>query len=118
MVQVAADEVVGVIAVGHGFVAAAGAVLMALLVFAAVVSRRARGRIGAADFELVLLDVLAVLMVQMAVVEIIDVAVVFHRGVAAVRTVLVVVVRVLVSQGQSPFRAAGAASSVACSRAF
>ena len=99
MVQVAADEEVGVVAVGHGLMAAAGAVLMPLLVFTAVVARRASRGVDGSDLELVLLHVLAALVMQVPVMQVIDVAFVLDRRVAAVGAVLMVVVGVIVSQG-------------------
>src|SRR5262245_31942573 len=49
VVQVAADEVVGVVAVRHRLVAATRAMPMALVVLAAVVARGAGSRVGAID---------------------------------------------------------------------
>ena len=59
-----------------------------------VVGRAARG-VGRADREGVLLDLAAVLVVQMAVVQVIDVPLVHDGRVAAVGTVLVGVVFVM-----------------------
>jgi len=89
VVQVPVDEVVDVIAVRHGGVATACAVHVAGLVPAAAVVRGALGRVLGAHGERVLLDGLAVLVVQMAVVQIVDVAVVSDAGVAAAAAVRV-----------------------------
>ena len=72
--------------------AAAGAVPVGLLVHAAIVAGRATGRIGAADGQMMLLDARGPNMVQMAVVQVIDVALVLDGHVAAVGTVLMIVV--------------------------
>ena len=95
VVQVAIDEVVNVVAMRHGFVAATGTVYMSRFVAAAVVVRRAGIRVGGADGDAVFIDVVAVRMVQVAVVQIVNVAVVLDGGVAAVRAVLVRVVGVV-----------------------
>jgi hypothetical protein len=87
VMKVAIDDVVGVIAVGDRVVAAAGAVLVGGVVLAAVVRRRARGRIRAADGEGVLVDVIAVDVMKMAVVKEVLVAIVLDRLVAAARAV-------------------------------
>jgi hypothetical protein len=95
MVQVPIDQVVGVVAVGNGRVAAVRAVLVGFLVTAAVVAWRASGRVRRADRQGMLLDLAGVRVMQMAIVQVIDVAVVQNPGVAAARTVLVRVALVL-----------------------
>ena len=95
VVQVAIDEVVNVVAMRHGFVAATGAVDVSRFVAAAVVVRRAGIRVGGADGDAVFMNVVAMRVVQVAVVQVIDVAVVLDGGVAAARAVLVRVVGVV-----------------------
>ena len=95
VVQVAINEVVGVVAMRHGFVAATGAVDVSRFVAAAVVVRRAGIRVGGADGDAVFIDVIAVRVVQVAVVQVINVAFVFDGGVTAIRAVLVFVVGVV-----------------------
>jgi hypothetical protein len=102
MVQVATHEVIDVVAVRHRFMAAVGPVTMCLLVSGAVMAGGAAGRIGTGDRQPVFLDVAAVLVVQMAVVQVIGVAVVVDGRVAAVRPVLMVVAFV-VSRHVNPF---------------
>src|SRR5689334_23274742 len=82
MVQVALDEVIHMIAMRNRFVAAAGAVDVALGVAAAGVGRGAGSGILATDVDLVLLDLAARGMVQVAVVQVIDVPIVLDCGVA------------------------------------
>ena len=90
VVEVPVHEVVDVIAVRHGDVAAPLAVPVSGLVAAAAVVRGALRRVPRRDGERVLLDRAgAVLMVQVAVVEVVDVAVVLERGVAAAAAVRV-----------------------------
>ena len=107
VVQVAIDKVIDVVAMRHrfvaaagavdvsGFVAAAGAVDVSGFVAAAVVVGRAGVRVGGADGDAVFIDVVAMRVVQVAVVQVIDVAVVFDGGVAAASAVLVRVVGVV-----------------------
>lgn len=86
VMQTAVDDVVNVIAVRYGFVAATFAVNVAV----AGVNRMAAVRIGFIDAQGVFIVVAVVLMVQVAVVQIIDVAFVFDGSVAAVCAVNVV----------------------------
>lgn len=86
VMQTAVDDVVNVIAVRYGFVAATFAVNVAV----AGVNRMAAVRIGFSDAQCMLVVVAVVLMVQVAVVQIINVAFVFDGNVAAVCAVDVV----------------------------
>ena len=79
VVQAAVDQVVHVVAVRHGFVAAACAVDVA----AAGVYGVAAVGVGFAHFDDVFVVVAVVLVVQMAVVQVVGVAVVADGGVAA-----------------------------------
>ena len=63
MVQVPVHQVVGVVAVGNGRVAAVRAVLVGFLVTAAVVAWRACGRVRRADCQGMFLDLAAALVV-------------------------------------------------------
>ena len=94
VMQVIADDVVDVVAVGNPLVAAAGAVPVRSVVAAALVICGAAGRVGVADVEDVLVDVVTMWVVQVPVVHVVDVTVVLYRRMAAVGTVLVGVVRV------------------------
>ena len=80
VVQTAVDDVVNMIAVRYGFVAATFAVNVAV----AAVNRMAAVRVGFIDAQCMLIVVTVVLMVQVAVVQIINVAFVFDGSVAAV----------------------------------
>lgn len=83
VVQVALDEVVHVVTVGHGFVAAAWAVLVVDGVGLAVVVRSACVGILRAQLDRMLVIVALVGVMEVAVVQIVDVAVVFDGGVSA-----------------------------------
>jgi len=102
MMQMAVREVIDVVAVRNGVVAAVGTVFVALVMAVATVGRGALGRVGRADGEGVLLDLLAFDVMQMAVVQVIDVAIVNDRRVAASGAVLVRMVFVNMGHGQSP----------------
>ncbi len=92
MVQVAVDEVVHVVAVWHGFVAAARAVLVVGGVGLAVVVRSACVRVLRADLDRMLVVVPLVGVMEVAVVQIVDVAVVFDGSVAAAGAVDMLVI--------------------------
>jgi hypothetical protein len=89
VMQVAVDQVIDVVAVRDGGVAAVGAVLMRFVMAAASVLGSAIGGIGYVDGEGVFLDFVRFDAVQVAVVQVIDVAVVDDAGVATTRAVLV-----------------------------
>ena len=86
VMQTAIDDVVDMIAVRYGFVAATFAVNVAV----AGVNRMAAVRVGFIDAQGMLVVVAVVFMVQVAVVQIIDVTFVFDGSVAAVCAVNVV----------------------------
>ena len=86
MMQAAVDDVVDVITVRYGFMAATFAVNVAV----AGVNRMAAVRVGFIDTQGMLIIVAVVFMVQVAVVQIIDVAFMLDGSVAAVCAVNVV----------------------------
>ena len=92
MVQVAVDEVVHVVAVWHGFVAAARAVLVVGGVGLAVVVRSACVGVLRADLDRMLVVVPLVGVMKVAVVQIVDVAVVFDGSVPAAGAVDMLVI--------------------------
>ena len=79
VVQTAVDDVVHMVAVRHGFVAAA----FAVNVTGAGVYRMAAVGIGGVYFEAVLVVMAFVGVVQVAVVQVVDMVAVFDGGVAA-----------------------------------
>ncbi|MDB6019788.1 MAG: hypothetical protein JWR19_4277 [Pedosphaera sp.] len=90
MVQVAIDQVIDVIAMGHGFVATIGAVDMVFGMPANVMVAGAFIRMRGIHFHTVFFRFGAFLMHQMAVIEIIRVSVMFHRRVSATGAVLMI----------------------------
>ena len=91
MVQVAVDEIIDVIAVGHGFVAAAGSVDVSGRVRSAAMPARALIRIGGVHVEHVHIVVVVVRMMEAAVFEVIGVPRVLDGDVPARGTVVVCV---------------------------
>jgi hypothetical protein len=84
-----------VVAVGNGFVAAAGAVNVARLMAFTGLAGRAAVRIGFGHANDVLVDMIAVRVVQVTVVHIVDMAFVADGGMAAAGTMGVVVMFVM-----------------------
>jgi hypothetical protein len=91
VMQVTVDEVVDVVAVGDGFVATLWTVDVVRGVGAALVRGGAVGWIGRVHFEGVFIHMVVVHVMQVAVVEVVDVVVVFDGGVSAAFAVDVVV---------------------------
>jgi hypothetical protein len=87
MVQMSIDQVVGMVAMRHGFVSAAWAVPMRRIMSAAAVVRRAAVGIRRAHFDDVLIDVILVRVMEMAVVKVIDVTLMADRDMTAARLV-------------------------------
>jgi hypothetical protein len=95
MMEMIADQIVGVVAVWDRLVAAAGAMPMAALVTATCVLRRADIGIAGIDGDDVLVHVIPVHVVQMSVMQIVDMALMAHGRVAAVEAMLVRMIAVL-----------------------
>jgi hypothetical protein len=93
MVQVAVDDIVDVIPMRYRFMAAPGSVNVARFVAAASM-RPLFGSLGA-DFESVLVYMIAVRMMQMTVMQIINMIVVLDCSMPTVRAMLMVVVGVM-----------------------
>jgi hypothetical protein len=90
--EVIADEVVDVIAVRHGLVAARLAVLVIGRMAAAAVLVRTAIGVRVVSLEPVLVDVTLMGMVQVAVVQVVDVIAVRDAGMAAARAMVVRVI--------------------------
>jgi hypothetical protein len=90
VMQPTVDEVIHVIAVGHAFVSAA----RPMRVSASEVWRAVR-RVGVADLDKMFVDMIAMHVVQMTIVEIIDMAMMAHSLVSAARTMLMSVIRMM-----------------------
>jgi hypothetical protein len=103
MMEVAADAVVQVVAVGNCLVTAAGAVDVAGFMTAAAMIRGAAIGIVAGDVDHVLVDMIFVRVVEVTIMQIVDMAAMPHGGVPATRTVSVSVAR-MVGCGASSHR--------------
>jgi hypothetical protein len=96
MMQVVRDEVVHVIAVRDGLVAATLGVLVSGGVAAAGVARHAPIRVGGSDREAMIVHVTGVEVVKVPVVQVVRVSLVTNGGVPAARPVYVApVIRML-----------------------
>ena len=93
MVKMTSDEVVDVIAMGHGLVAAAGAMDVGAVVGAALMAGRAVGRIRPGESDYMLIDMAIVEMMQMAIVQIVYVVIVLDGSMTTTGFVLMVVTR-------------------------
>ena len=82
MVQMSVHQIVNVIAMRHGFMAATLAVHMIRRVAGAFMWR-ATGRVGVAHLDHMLIEMVPVGAVQMAIVQVIGVIAMTHRRVAA-----------------------------------
>lgn len=109
MVQVSINEVVHMVAVRNGFVAAARTMDVTRCVSCAGVLGRAGVRIRWSHGDDVLVNVLIVRMVQVAVMQVVDVALVNHGGVAASWSMLMIMVLMvgLVACGHNDLLRAG-----------
>ncbi|NJO56691.1 MAG: hypothetical protein HC834_10580 [Rhodospirillales bacterium] len=95
MMQVVTHQVIDVITVWNRLMAAIRTVLVPGIVFFAGVLRRAIRRICVGDIEPVFVDVVAMRVMQMTVVQVVDVLTVFDRSMTAVFPVLMGVLLVL-----------------------
>lgn len=87
MMQVTGDQIIGVIAVRHGGMAAVGGVNVTGWLLARSMTRSALVGVRGADGNGVVVNVTDVLMMQMARVEIVRVMVVGNRGMTAIGAV-------------------------------
>jgi hypothetical protein len=90
VMQAAVHQVVGMVAMWHGLMTAARAVLMPVVVALPEV-RRAPGRVALRYVEAVLVGMIAVGVMEVAVMEVVDVPVVPEGRVSAAGPVLVIV---------------------------
>ncbi len=95
VVQVTVDQVVDVVSMRNGLMAASRSVLVPGLMPAALMLRRTPIGICRRHLDRVLIDVVAVHVMQVPVVQIIDMIAVAHRGVPASGTMLMRVIGVM-----------------------
>lgn len=92
VMQMAVDEIVDVVAMWHSIVAASGAMLMTGLVAGALVVGRTLVGVLARHLDHVLIDMIAVHVMQVAVMQVIDVIAMTHCSMAATRAMLMCVI--------------------------
>ncbi|HUB50198.1 MAG TPA: hypothetical protein VMB73_34945 [Acetobacteraceae bacterium] len=95
MVKMAVHEVIHVIAMRHGFMPATGAMHMSWLMSRAAVAWRAVVRICRAHFDHVLIDMIAMGMMKMAIMQIVHVVAMTNGGMTAAGAVLMIVIGVV-----------------------
>jgi hypothetical protein len=104
VMQPSVHEVIDVVTVGHRFVSA----VRPMRVSAPGVGRAARG-VGVADLNNMFVDMIPVHVMQMTIVEVVDMAMMAHRRVSTVRTMLMSVIgmMLLVAEGHGLARLPG-----------
>ena len=84
VMEVTSHEIVDMVAVGHGLVAATRPVNVTLVVSGALMMGCAAIGVGCRYFDYVFIDVTFVHVMQMPIVQVVDVAGVLDRGVPAI----------------------------------
>jgi hypothetical protein len=95
MVQMTVDQIVYMVAVRYRLVTASRPMHMGAVMAAALMAGRAPVGIGRRHLDAMLVDMVAMPMVQVAVMEVVDVVAVTYRRMAAGGTVVVGVILVL-----------------------
>ena len=95
IMEVTVDQIIDMVAMRHCFMSAAGPMHMLCGMYGAFVLRRAIFRIGRGYVDRMLIDVAFMLVMQMAVVQIVDVTIVHDPGVSALRAVHMIMIFVL-----------------------
>ncbi|MEP7455840.1 hypothetical protein [Phyllobacterium sp. SB3] len=95
MMQVTIDKIINVIAMWHGLMATIRSVDVRGIMTGATVLRRAFRRVLLTDLDDVFIDMVAVRMVKMAVMQIINMVAVTYGSVTATGFVFVIVVMVM-----------------------
>jgi len=97
MVQMSVDEIIDVVAMRNGRMPAVRTMDMIGRMAATRMARCAARRIDRGHADAMLLDrPVGILMMEMAIVQVVDMAFVFDRGMTAPRPMLVIVIRVSV----------------------
>ncbi|SOD42004.1 hypothetical protein [Nitrosovibrio sp. Nv4] len=104
VMEVSIDKIVDMVAVGDSFMPAIRPMHMLLLMSSAFVRRRATVRISLRYVEYMFIDMAAVLVMQMAIVQIIDMAVMHNTCVVALRPMGMSMIFVLWQDTISHFR--------------
>jgi hypothetical protein len=89
VVQVALHQVIDMVAMGHSFVAAVGSMSVRLFMPVALVVRCASFRILRVHLQAMVVDMIAVCIVHMTIMQIVRMPIVLHRRMAAILPMLV-----------------------------
>jgi hypothetical protein len=105
MMEMAVHEVVHVIAVRHCFMPATRAVHVSWLMSPAAVAWRALVRVFRAHFDHMLIDMIAMGMMEMAIVQVVHVVAMTNGGMATAGAVLMIVIGVVrkIAGAHDPF---------------
>ena len=95
MMQMAIDQIVHMVSVGHRFVAASRSVHMAGVVTTAAVLRCAPVGVGCGDLDHMLIHVVTMDMMEMPIMQIVDMAIVIDGSMPAIRAVHMRVIAML-----------------------
>lgn len=95
MMQVAVDEIINVLSVGNGFMAAARSMDMGGIMPRAAVFRRTGSRIGGAYLDDMFVHMIAMRVMQVPVVKVVDMIAVADSRMTAARLMLVVVIEMM-----------------------
>ncbi|MEJ1118153.1 hypothetical protein V9K92_06705 [Phyllobacterium sp. CCNWLW109] len=95
MMQMPIHEIINMIPVGYGLVAAARTMHMVSIVARAMMFRCAAIRISSAYLKHVLINMVAMRVMQMAIVKVVHMIAVTNGGVAAIRFMLVIMIVVM-----------------------
>lgn len=114
-VQMAGDQIIDMVSVRHGLMSAVRAMAMSGLMPLAAMARRASSRVFRSDTEPMFIDVVAVWMMKVSVMEIIGVVVMGDSWMPAVRSVLMTVMLMdgMVAHRRTPFVTGVSADSIA-----
>ncbi|WP_168175672.1 hypothetical protein [Pseudomonas sp. PA15(2017)] len=97
VMQVSIDEIVHMIAMGNGLMAAARSMHMIRSVSATLVIRRAGIRVLGVYFQAVFVHMITVRMMQVTIVQVVDMTIVLDGQMATARLVLMIVMGMLVA---------------------
>jgi hypothetical protein len=113
-VQMAGDQIIDMVSVRHGLMSAVRAMAMSGLMPLAAMARRASSRVFRSDTEPMFIDVVAVWMMKVSVMEIIGVVVMGDSWMPAVRSVLMTVMLMdgMVAHRRTPFVTGVGADSI------
>lgn|GEM_PF-1610679 len=103
MMQVAINEIVYVVTVGNRFMTTSWPMHMTWLVACTGMVRGAAVRISVRDLKPMFIDMIPMRMMQVTIVQVVNVAIMFDRRMAAVRTVRMIVIFVNIAAAHESF---------------